>query len=404
MDTANFAKTLDANNLHVNGSMYMRDHASVGGDVVMRGARIGGNLEMIGATFAGNLNADGVSVGRNFYLRDGSSFAGEVTMIGTKVGTLQMRSITVSSVDMSDLLGAPGSEFEITGLLWPCPSRPAGTGTAGTGPTGTGTAAPPPPAPQAWPLGQPWRQTAFCGGQAKDAPPRLILRNVHVDAFQDSPDAWPAPIDLEGFHYDRLGGLNGSGRGDMRKRTQAEWIDWLNRDQTYSSQPYTQLASVLMAAGRRDTAEAVLFAGSERERGEIWDPADGDVWPWLWHGLPGWLWLTFFGAVFGYGIGLYTFIVVLWVLGLTLLGGFLLRYSPYARQHSIWWRFGATLHRLLPVVELNKEFEDFFDNKTEPGKPLKLLRWQKAFFSAMALAGFVMGAVLLAAVGGLAQK
>src|SRR6516165_2546092 len=57
---------------------------------------------------------------------------------------------------------------------------------------------------------------------------------------------------------------------------------------------------------------------------------------------------------------------------LTVLGVVVLRFSPYARKRNWLWQVGASLHRLLLVVELSKEFKDFFDNTEEPGEPLKL--------------------------------
>jgi hypothetical protein len=71
----------------------------------------------------------------------------------------------------------------------------------------------------------------------------MILRNAHVDDFQDSEDAWPPRMDLEGFRYDRLGGFIGAGSDDMRQRSPEEWTDWLERDPTFSTQPYTELSS-----------------------------------------------------------------------------------------------------------------------------------------------------------------
>jgi hypothetical protein len=96
--------------------------------------------------------------------------------------------------------------------------------------------------------------------------------------------------------------------------------------------------------------------------------------------------------------------VLWWVVGLTILGAAVLWFSPYARQRSVAWRLGASLHRLLPIVELSKEFKDFFDNTHEPDKPRKLDGWLVAFFSGIALAGWVLGFFLLAAMGGLTQK
>jgi hypothetical protein len=69
-------------------------------------------------------------------------------------------------------------------------------------------------------------------------------------------------------------------------------------------------------------------------------------------------------------------------------------------KHGFVWCFGASLSRLLPVIEINKEFTDFFsDPKRE-----RLTGWQSFISSAMGIMGFVLGAILLAAVSGLTQS
>ena len=80
--------------------------------------------------------------------------------------------------------------------------------------------------------------------------------------------------------------------------------------------------------------------------------------------------------------------------------------SGCAAPRSSSWRFGASLHRLLPVVALNKEFEDFFDNPA-PAHVYELRnlnRFQAAFFSGLLIAGWVLGFFLIAALGGLMPK
>jgi hypothetical protein len=110
--------------------------------------------------------------------------------------------------------------------------------------------------------------------------------------------------------------------------------------------------------------------------------------------------------VAGYGIGLYTFRVLVWVVVLTVVGAAVLWYSPYARSRSVWWRLGASLHRLLPIVELNKEFKDFYENPppAQANQPRNLNTFQVVFFSFIALAGWVLGFFLLAAMSGLTPK
>jgi hypothetical protein len=397
LDAAGFAGALNASSMDVKGALFLRNAASFSGAVSLVATRVGSDLEMTGSFFGRTLDSSGMEVHGRVLMGDHATFVGDVSMNDAKVGWLYMRGATASGLDLSDLSGSAGSELILNDMTWRCRPPPAGGATPATPPAGTTAAV------FTWPLDNPSWRTASCpGGDA--FLPALSLRNAHIESFQDSIDAWPPLLDLEGLHYDRLGGITGVGRADMRQRTPEQWVDWLDRDRIYSAQPYMQLAAVLTAAGRRDTAEAVLFAGAERERNEVWALPDVGSWRWLRHDFPAWLWQSFLAIVAGYGIGLYTFRVLWWVIGLTVLGAAVLWFSPYARQRNVFWRLGASLHRLLPVVELSKEFEEFFENRHEPHQPLKLHPWQMAFFAAIALAGWVLGFFLLAAMGGLTQK
>ena len=64
------------------------------------------------------------------------------------------------------------------------------------------------------------------------------------------------------------------------------------------------------------------------------------------------------------------------------------------------WCFGASFTRLLPVIEINREFSDFF---VDPDRT-RLTGWQSFVFSAIRIVGWVLGAILIAAVSGLTQK
>jgi hypothetical protein len=378
--------------LSVGGLLLIHDHTTIGGDVTLRGAKIGNSVEMIRSTFAGLVTAENVTVEGNLLMNE-VTFASAVDVAHAKIGgVLSLQGAVASVVYLS---GATAGELLIGHMDWRCTGGRAFSGVVNGTP---GADAP----PVHWPLGyQAWRNTR-CGGAEASTLPTLILRNTHVDAFQDSAaDAWPPSIDLEGFHYDRLGGINGYGRDDMRRRLPNEWTDWLAREQTFSNQPYAQLATVLLVAGRRDTAEKIQFAGRERERSQAL--ADGDY--------ETWAWLTFLSSVAGYGIGLYTFRVLWWVSGLTVLGGVVLLYSPNARARwypphkrpfGIFCLLAASLHRLLPVVRLSREFEEFFDNL--PVNPPNLKPWQVAYFAGHALFGWALGLILLAAMSGLTQK
>src|SRR5262249_35359238 len=121
----------------------------------------------------------------------------------------------------------------------------------------------------------------------------------------------------------------------------------------------------------------------------------------------GWqcLWLTGLWGVVGYGIGLYSFRVVGWVVVLTAIGVLVLVTSSNARRQGPFWMIGASLHRLLPVIGLYKGFSNFFDNPAPAaGERRNLNRWQVAFFAGLAIAGWILGGFLIAALGGLFPK
>jgi hypothetical protein len=387
------------------------------------GAKVGGNLEMNSSSFAGAVAAEYLSVERLLAM-EAATFRGNVTLNNAKIGgDLSMRGTTFGDsqhVNLHDakiggifnLSGAKAAHIDLFGAVveelrlglswwWVGCKAPTGVAAQASDPGAKAEAI-------QWRLGDPARftqcdrknphQSPGQQGRPDDLPnwPTLILRNAHVGAFQDEAETWPPSVDLEGFHYDRLGGLDGGGHYDMRTRLPEEWIDWLGRNGTFSTQPYTALSSVLIAAGHRDTAEAVQLAARERERDEMWKQGK----------LGSWAWLSFLSWVAGYGIGIYTFFALWWVFGLTLLGALVLRYSPNARARGWPWRVGASLHRLLPIVELSKDFEDFFDNSPSAqfSEPRNLNRFQVFYFAGHALAGWVLGFFLLAAMGGLTQK
>jgi hypothetical protein len=104
----------------------------------------------------------------------------------------------------------------------------------------------------------------------------------------------------------------------------------------------------------------------------------------------------------GFGIGTYTFRVLFWVIGISLLGALYLWTRVKGVRdgnHGFFWCFGASLARLLPVIEINKEFTTFFDDPERK----RLTGRQTFIFSAMGIVGFVLGAILIAAVSGLTQ-
>jgi hypothetical protein len=127
----------------------------------------------------------------------------------------------------------------------------------------------------------------------------------------------------------------------------------------------------LTSAGDRDAANEIRYLGRVRERETE-------------RGLA-YIWSGAVQYIAGFGIGTYTFRVLYWVIGISLAGAVLLWMKvPAAKQHGPIWCFGASLARLLPVIEINKEFSAFFDDP----KRERLTGWQSFIFSVIAMVGF----------------
>jgi hypothetical protein len=182
-------------------------------------------------------------------------------------------------------------------------------------------------------------------------PGALSLHNTHIANLADAKDAWPVQgqLHLDGFTFAHLGGFGGETGPQMRARGMEWWDNCVRRDSDYSLAPYAQLAAALTNAGDRDAANEIRYLGRVRER----ETQKG--WSYIWSGL--------LQYVAGFGIGSYTFRVLYWVIDISLAGAVLLWTTvPIAKQNGPIWCFGASLSRLLPVIEINKEFTDFFND------------------------------------------
>ena len=165
------------------------------------------------------------------------------------------------------------------------------------------------------------------------------------------------------------------------------WDCWARLDPTYTPTPYEQLAAALTTAGDLNAANDIRYLSRVRQR-------EAEDWP-------NWIFSGFLQYAAGFGIGDRTFRVLHWVLVISVGGAaYLWCFVPAARKHGKVWCFGASFSRLLPVIELNKEFTDFFD---DPHRR-RLTDFQIFVFSAFSIIGFVLGAILVAAVSGLTQK
>jgi uncharacterized protein YjbI with pentapeptide repeats len=353
MTSASFDGKLNADSVQVGGSLLMQsdgqNKASFKG-VNLNNAKITGQIDMTGASFGGQLNGQLLQVGGALLMRSDAknkpSFK-DVDLRGAKItGLVVISGATLHGIDLSD--ASIGADLE---LAWP------------------GT-------PAVW------------KGNIRK-PGALTLRNTHIGNLMDAKDAWPAQghLHLDGFSFIHLGGFAGETGPEMRARGMDWWDNWARRDPSYSPAPYAQLAAALTSAGDRDAADEIRYLGHVRER----ETETGLAY--IWSGAVQY--------VAGFGIGGYTFRVLYWVIGLSLAGATLLWTKvPAAKQHGPIWCFGASLARLLPVIEINSEFTAFFDDP----KRERLTGWQSFIFSVMGMVGFVLGAILIAAVSGLTQS
>jgi hypothetical protein len=404
MSQAPFAGPVDLGGAHVLGD------ALLDGTVFAKGLsiialRADGDLKMAGARVTGDLTASDIEVQHDLVLNDGAQLHGAVSLFDARVAnTIHMERATFDQeligknlqvaadmlLDNSTFGGAAiltaariGGDLNLSGATLGLLDL-TGAAVKGSLVVDEATA---------------WRS------QPGPDPRQLLLVNATVGELQDGPvgkrdscptdehppqppNGWPTAktIAFDGFAYNHLGASAGAAGSNMRERRLC-W--WLERDADYSSQPYVQLASVMTAHGDPDNAAGVLYYGRVRETRLAW--ADG--------AYQTWLMLAALNVATGYGLGTYTFRAFWWITFLTAVGVVLLTWSPGAGGKSLVWRTGAALTRLLPGIELNKEFTDFFDDPERR----RLKGWQVAVFSAFVVIGWVLGLFLVAAMTGLTQ-
>lgn len=352
-----------ASNVDVKQDLALTDGAHFSGSLNVTDAHVANSVHMERATFDKGITAPNAKIDGDMFLND-STFGAAVVLDGAHIGgDLDLTGVSISQLDLTRAT-VDGSLVVNARTTWQPPATleahqlslvNAKVGGIQDGAVGKLKACPtdkhPPPSGNGWPMGR--------------------------------------TVEFDGFTYGHLGS-SASGEGsDMRKRDLCWWRWWLERDRDFSSQPYIQLASVMAAHGDQDNAAKVLYYGRVRETQMAWEAGN----------YPRWMLLAALNVVTGYGIGTYTFRALSWIIALTVVGVVLLKRSPGARQKPLLWRAGASLTRVLPGVEINREFTDFFDDP----KRQRLKDWQVVVFSAFVVIGWVLGLFLVAAMTGLTQ-
>jgi hypothetical protein len=237
-----------------------------------------------------------------------------------------------------------------------------------------------------------------------------VLRNTHVGALQDwwrneTDNAWPKTLELDGFAYDRLGGRLGQGEeADMLARPVACFIDWLGKDPIFSPQPYEQLARFFRQAGEPGKADDILYEARNRRRRRALSKVDD-------HGhakkrnLRQGLGLSVLCWTIGYGLGDRYFRVLWWVGGFTLLGTLLLFAAGPHSPASSPSLFFASLDQLLPIITLNNAHEALIFGDASAKPPVAPQPyWVLVYFYAHKVAGWVLGSFIVAGLAGLTQR
>jgi hypothetical protein len=339
----------DASGFHSDSDLWLRDGTVVRQNVILRSTKIGGNLDMDGAIVVGQIAGQALEVGKSFFMRDARSF-GAVSLVYARLdSSFDLRGATLADIDLSG--ASIAGELALAGT---CP-------------------------------GSTWHGTPgkFVG---------LTLRNAKVGSLMDAEQVWPnqGRLFLDGFTLSRLPSFCGATSSEMLARGMDWWDHWARLDSGSKSAPYIQLANAFTAIGDREAANDIRFLGRVRER-----QAQTRWWPWL-----GAMALEY---VAGFGIGTHTFRVLYWIIDLTIVGAAVLWLTvpaASAPNRGRLWCFGASLSRLLPIIEVNKEFTDFFNDPTRTN----LKGWQTTVFSILGLLGWGLGAILIAAVSGLTQN
>ncbi|MGY4979244.1 oxidoreductase [Streptomyces sp. 900105755] len=132
------------------------------------------------------------------------------------------------------------------------------------------------------------------------------LRGAQVSYLRDGERSWPDVVELDGFEYGAIRGVEAGGRPEAagQRNSVARRVAWIRRSPGYNPQPYEQLASWYRKAGHDDEARRVLLARQRHRRRTL--PPAARAWGHL------------LDVTVGYGYR--PWLAGVWLLALTLLG------------------------------------------------------------------------------------
>jgi hypothetical protein len=356
--------------------------------IEMRGAVIGGLLNLSGTVMAGDLDMERLQVGSNLFLRDGATFQQVYLWDATVHGIIEARKAEFSGLlDMNGvragyILVQPGAVFksgvkalyakveqnvDLSGGLFHGTVDFAGSEIKGAlilSSQASGEAI--------------WSEDSELTLQ--DASANTVVSAMHLGP--NGLRSWPHRLHLRGFIYQRISDSTVEEPAGRRSNTTAEWlVQWVARDSGLSRQPYGQLSNVLFDQGELSKSNTVLYAGRERERRHTRGVrrVGEELLKWT----------------IGYGIGYRYFRSLLWVLVLSAVGA--LVFAPVVRQH--WLGRGASLlfslDQLLPVVSVAPGADDIAK---------MLTGWRHIYLACHRILGFLLGSFVVAGLSGITKK
>ena len=319
-DESGFA--LLADRLKVGGSLHLHDGFRAEGVVSLIGVDVRGRVSMEGAQLAGTdgngfaLLAERLKVGGSAHLRDGFRSTGAVTLLGAEInGTLSMTGAALAGTDergrslLADRLTAGGVQLDygfssqgavslrlatITGDL-----AMSGATLSGTDARNRSLVADGVKVGGGIYLRDRFRATGavdLAGARVDrridltgDQPlPRLVLQDAQCSEFVDAESSWPPPGQL------RLGGFRFTWLDDEVGWTRR--LSWLRRQgsETWSADPYEQLALYYTRTGDETAAREIHIAKHDDELDHLKASEDTNTWPYR-------FWRHSFGWLLGYG-------------------------------------------------------------------------------------------------------
>lgn len=342
LQESQFEQRLLMDSGEVGRQLVMSSGTRIAGRLSMPGLTVGESFHTNGATIVGPASLQSLKTGGSLLLDHGTQFLGSLDVSYSQIG---------GSLDLTD---GQFASVDLTG------TRIANELRLAVADPKAGPDAPVPPV-----------TARFVGEQ-----PTLNLRNVSADSLQDITNLWPQTLEIDGLTYERFGAA--SERGGMRAHSAGELIEWLGKQKTFSTQPYSHLADLLRKSGDREKANEVLYEGRRKQWNEV------DTW------TRTKFWLGVNRLVTGFGV--YPERILFWVAGAVLLGYFIFGFDTALelRRLTRTQRLVYSLDMLLPIVHLRHRHDEI---------DLEWA-WARFYLYCHKLFGYLLASLLIAALTG----